>query len=287
MTVKKSLRSTNYNMSIVINSSERDMRQNHNLVDDFCRTLKVCLGSAVLVLNLFVGSIFAKELKIGTIEVAPFGFHGVDGKSSGMMYEIGNRIAEEAGFTYTNELLPYPRTSHNLESGITDFVLRFNNDELPTIAHQVVSIVSMPSIIIGKQGSKFSTLSDLHGKTVGILPGGKFDDKFAADAAIKKYDSKDYRQMLKMIQTDRLDAAIGSNVGLYYTAGLLKIPQDQLSEPLVLSSQDFVLHFSKKTADEKTLTSLKVAVEKLKRSGEIKKIIDKYMVGYKWEVSAK
>jgi hypothetical protein len=76
MTVKKSLRSTNYNMSIVINSSERDMRQNRNLVDDFCRTRKFCLGSAVLVLNLFAGSIFAKELKIGTIEVVPFGFRG-------------------------------------------------------------------------------------------------------------------------------------------------------------------------------------------------------------------
>lgn len=67
------------------------------------RLRSLCAGFLSLVLW---HGVWAKELRIVTIESAPFGFVGKDGKPTGMMFEIGNLIATEAGFTYTNQITP-------------------------------------------------------------------------------------------------------------------------------------------------------------------------------------
>ena len=52
-----------------------------------------------------------KALRIETIASVPFGFIDTDGNPTGIMYEISNRIAEEAGLPYTNKIIPTPGRS--------------------------------------------------------------------------------------------------------------------------------------------------------------------------------
>jgi polar amino acid transport system substrate-binding protein len=224
-----------------------------------------------------------RELSIGTIAVSPFGFLDSAGKPSGIMYEISNRIAEEAGLTFKNNITPYARTVLDLEYGNADVIIRYNNADLPKVAHQVISVLALPSFIIGKNSSSFLRLTDLHGKNVGVIRGGNFDADFTADTAIKKYAVNDYEQALKMMMAGRLDAVIGSNIGLYYTAQKLGITTSALSPPLVLSTQYFVLHVSKKTANEQLLKDLKGAVERLQKRDAFTPIINKYLGYYPWQ----
>lgn len=238
----------------------------------------------VLTLSWTAPSALAKELRIVTIASAPFGFLDQAGTPSGMMYEISNLIAAEAGFTYTNQITPYPRTALAVARGDADFVLRYGSAELSTGAIQVARILSLPTIVVGKPSSRFRTLSDLHHKLVGTPRGGRFDEAFDDDEAIKKYPVSDYSQMLRMLLSDRLDAALGSSVGLFYNAQLLGIKKEQLGQPLVLSTQTFELHFSKTTADEETIAALKSAVARLKSRHAIKKIIDKYVSTFDWDL---
>ena len=224
----------------------------------------------------------AKNLRIVTIEVAPFGFVGENGKPTGMMYEIGNLIATEAGFTYSNQLVPYARSAHAVVHGDADFVLRYSSAELIASATQVVGVLSLPTIVLGKAPAKFESLADLRGKTVGNPRGGRFDPAFEADTAILKHQVSDYSQMLKMLMNGRLDAGIGSAIGLYYNAQRLGLHSDQLGKPLVLSTQTFELHYSKKTADNETLTALRDAVARLKARQAIRKIVDQYLDTFDW-----
>ncbi|QTN29769.1 transporter substrate-binding domain-containing protein [Rhodoferax sp. AJA081-3] len=138
----------------------------------------------------------AKELRIVTIESAPFGFVGPDRQPTGMMYEIGNLIATEAGFTYSNQLTPYARSAHAVVHGDADFVLRYSSAELAAAAIPVTGVLRLPTIVVGKPASRFESLADLHGKTVGTPRGGRFDASFEADTAILKYQVADYSQML-------------------------------------------------------------------------------------------
>lgn len=247
--------------------------------------MKRCMRSFIfLAMALLPFSLSAQTLRIETIGVAPFGFTGPDGKPTGMMYEISNRIAQEAGIPFTNEIVPYARTIFDLKNGTADFVLRFSNDQLPEIAIPVGSVISMPTIIIFPAGSSYKTLNDFHGKTVALLRGGKFDERFDNDSGIKKYEANDYGQMLKMLTAGRIDGAIGTNVGLYFSAQELGIKPETLAAPLVLNKKDFLLHFSKMNGSTPVMNALKAALEKLKKSGEIKKIVSKYMGSYQWEL---
>ncbi len=226
-----------------------------------------------------------QTLKIETINVAPFGFIGKDGKPTGMMFEISNRIAQEADLKYTNEIIPYARTIFDLKIGTADFVLRFSNDELPAIAVPLVSIITMTTIILSKADAPYASLNDLDKKLVGVVRGGKFDEDFDNKTAINKVQVNDYAQMLKLLMRGRIDACIGTNVGLYYNAKQLGINPEMLSLPMQLSSKEFILHFSRKNADIQTMNKLKESVEKLKVKGEIRQIVNKYMGDFKWDIA--
>ena len=240
--------------------------------------------TSFIVLMFCAFSLAGKTIKIDTINVAPFGFKGAAGEPTGMMFEISNIIAEEAGFKYTNIIVPYARTILELRGGKADFVLRYSNDELPTVAFPVVSVISMQTIILSRAGVSFKSLESLHGKTIGVVRGGKFDMKFDNDAAINKFEVNDYYQMLQMLMTGRLDGVIGSNVGLYYSAKKVGITPEEFSLPLYLNSKSFILHFSRKNSDIQTMNKLKASVEKLKRTSEFKKIVNKYMGSFKWDI---
>jgi ABC-type amino acid transport substrate-binding protein len=228
-------------------------------------------------LMLCIFSLAGQTIKIETIDVAPFGFTGAQGEPTGMMFEISNRIVEETGLKYTNTIVPYARTILELRNGKADFVLRYSNDQLPKVAFPVVTVISMQTIILSRADTTFKNIKNLHGKTIGVIRGGSFDVNFDNDTAINKYEVNDYNQMLQMLIMGRLDGVIGSNVGLYYSANKLGITPQELSLPLYLNSKDFILHFSRKNSDTKTMEMLKSSVEKLKKTGEFKKIVSKYM----------
>lgn len=230
---------------------------------------------------------WARELRIVTIESAPFGFVGDDGKPAGMMYEIGNLIASEAGFTASNQIEPYQRTALSVLRGEADFVLRYSNPELEQGAIAVRRVLGLPTIIVGKAPMTWRALSELSGKTVAVPRGGRFDAVFDADTTIRKYEVNDYAQTLRMLLQDRLDAGIGSSVGLYYNASKLGIRKEQLGTPLVLSTQYFELFFSKKTADPATLAALKEAVVRLEKRNVLQPIVDKYVKGFNWALVPK
>lgn len=245
------------------------------------RLISLCVGLLSLV---WLHGAMARELRIVTIESAPFGFVGKDGKPTGMMYEIGNLIATEAGFTYTNQITPYARSAHVVARGDADFVLRYRSAELSSSAIPVAGVLSLPTIVVGKPTLKCRSLVDLQGKVVGVPRGGRFDDAFDAEAGIQKYQVSDYSQMLKMLMNDRIDAALGSSIGLFYNAHQLGITKAQLGKPLVLSTQTFELHFSKATADDETVAALKAAVARLKSRNDIRKIVDRYLNSFDWEM---
>lgn len=222
-------------------------------------------------------------LRIATIDGPPWGYMGADGKPAGMMFEISSRIAQEAGFSYTNQLTPYARIAPEMAQGKTDFVLRFSSEEMVKVAIPLTTVVTMPVIAIGPEGSRFQSLEDLRGKTVGVVRKSRYTDAFDNDPMIRKYEADNYLQIVRMLKIKRLDAGVGASAGLLYSAYVAGVRPDQLGVPMVIGSNDFVLHFSKLTVSPETRSALVLAVKRLNQRGEIKKIIDSYMGEYRFE----
>lgn len=243
--------------------------------------IKTNLNRALTLLGFFV-CVFAvttaqaKPLNISTIDIPPFGMSLGDGRPGGIMYEISNRIAVQAGYTSHNTLTPYARTVIELKHGRTDFVLRFDNDDLGETALKVAPIFPLRVIVVGAAGTQLNTFKDMHGLLIGVMRGGRFNDKFAADNAIGKYPINNYAQGLSMVLSGRLDGLIGSDLGIYNVAEEMKLSQAQLSQPLVLGEQYFWLFYSRKTADTQTLDRLKQAIEQLRAQGAFAEIVQRY-----------
>lgn len=241
--------------------------------------LGILLGGAVAVCQC------ATPLRIATIDGPPWGFVGADGKPAGMMYEISNRIAQEAGFAFTNQLIPYARIAPAMAQGKADFVLRFSSEEMVTVAVPVVTVVTMPVIAIGPKGRQFKNLEDLRGNTVGIVRKSRYTDAFDNDPLIRKYEADNYVQIVRMLKANRLDAGVGASAGLLYSAYMAGLRPGDLGQPLVIGSNDFVLHLSKISATPDIVNALGLAVKRLNQRGEIKKIIDTYIGEYRFDAT--
>lgn len=238
---------------------------------------------AVAVSCAATGGMAGASLKLATIDGPPWGFVGTDGKPTGMMYEISNRIAQEAGFTWTNQLVPYARIGPEIASGKADFVLRFSSEEMVSAAIPAAVVVTMPVIAVGGKGVRFRTVEDLRGKLVGVVRKSRYTEAFDNDSQIRKYEADNYLQVVRMLKMKRLDAGVGASAGLYYSAHMAGLKSEELGVPLVIGSNDFILHFSKATANQETIDALNQAVKRLNQRGEIRKIINSYIGEYRFE----
>lgn len=122
----------------------------------------------------------------------------------------------------------------------------------------------------------------MRGTTVGVVRKSRYTDQFDNDPLIRKVEADNYLQIVRLLKMKRLDAGVGASAGLFYSAHMAGIKADELGVPLVIGSNDFVLHFSKTTGNPEVLKALNMAVKRLNQRGEIKKIIDSYMGDYQF-----
>ena len=218
----------------------------------------------------------AEPLRIVTIQLRPFGFVDKD-RPRGIHYELSNRILEIAGLQSTNRIIPYARVMKEFEDGTADVSIMYSNDVLKQYAAQIIPVISYSNIIIGRAGTHLTSLEDLHGKKVAQLRGSQMDAAFTADAAIQKLDTNDYEQSLRMLFSDRVDAVLGADIGLFSSLTSIGHAREELGVPLVLNTTDAYLHLSKKIATEEMVSKLQQVVKTMQEDGTIAAAKDHYM----------
>ncbi len=217
----------------------------------------------------------AEPLRIETIQSAPFGVVDADG-SRGMMYEIGNLIAERAGLSAVNRVVPYARTVVSLRNGSADMVLRFSNDELAEVAVQVARVLPMQTVVLSLPGAKVERLVDLAGATVAVARSAPLDPRLEAVPGIQFERVQNNEMLVRMVAAGRVKAAFGSRLGLLSAARRVGVAPDRFAPPLAVGSQDFWLHLSRKSATPELVDALRRGLESAQRDGSIEQIRRRY-----------
>lgn len=218
-----------------------------------------------------VGRAWAAEpfvLRIETIQSEPFGRIGPAGPG-GLMYELGSLIAQRAGLAAVNRVVPYARTVLSLRSGASDMVLRFSNDELRAVAHQVVPVLALPTVVASRREAPVARLEDLARLSLAVprsfpLP--------ASLAGLRLQWVGSNEHAIQMLMGRRVDAAYGSNLGLFGAARELGLRMQAFARPLVVERQSFWLHLSRQRATPELIQRLARAVESLQRDGSIARL---------------
>ncbi|MGF1740528.1 transporter substrate-binding domain-containing protein [Vibrio profundum] len=217
-----------------------------------------------------------KPLRIATVALVPVGYKE-NGISKGLFYDIANRIAQRAGFSYVNTIKPYGRVVNDLKNGKSDASIFGYNPNLEGKAKTIAPIVSLKIVLIANRGSSIIEARDLLGKSVGFIRGSRFMAQQILDDAKELIPITDFKQGLKMLKANRFDVLVGSDLGLYSSMKLLGMKRSEFSQPYIVSSSQTYLYLSNHFADKKQIKRLVTAAHELKSTGEIDEILEKYL----------
>ena len=218
------------------------------------------------------------QLNIATIELKPMGYLEAPDQKKGILFEISNAIAKDAGLTASNTILPYGRSILQVEKGLSDFVLIFANDMLEEHAVNLGNALDLTNVIITKASSPVSKLTELHGKTIAHVTNANYDETYQSDQMIKKFYTQSYDHNFNLLFKDRVHGVVGPRIGLYFTAKKMGFGKKDFSPPLILNKKGVAAYISKKFNDRhrSKARKLRKIIEHYYSSGKSSQIIEKY-----------
>lgn len=159
----------------------------------------------IIAVLLLAAPLMAVELKLGGTEWSPY--MGSQIKNHGIAAEIVSKIVRRAGHRVTFFFYPWTRTQHLVRTGELDGlgIAWFTEERAKTMAY-TDPYVNTAIVLIKRRDDPFvyRTVSDLEGKTIGVILGYGYLKKIESDK-IKKSFVKSLRQNLFKLVNHRID----------------------------------------------------------------------------------
>jgi len=144
-------------------------------------------------------------------DVAPWGWVEQN-DIQGIYGDWAKAILKRANYHYTeNRVYPFARVLSRLEEGQSDFAIFSKHiADLNEALVPVKFVASMEYVLFFKKENTdfFPTWRDFEDKTVAIINGGLYLSEFDENINIKKYKASDYREMVSMLESDRVDGIV-------------------------------------------------------------------------------
>jgi polar amino acid transport system substrate-binding protein len=244
----------------------------------------ILMMAVVLALQpLAFGAEAAKEEKVYKFigqEYEPFNWTEAD-KFKGGMYDVVKKACEKMKIKCSFESIPMKRVIAMLEDGSTDGVMSL----LKNPDREAYSVISTPIIssnmsYFGVKGKfkNIKKLEELKGSTVGAVQTSTAEKI----ALVHKEELKDFTVVgetgLPIVMSKLAAGRYGdkglaiSNEDVFKTAAK-KEKITNLEEVFVAKTDGFGVAFSKKAVDQAFIDKFNATIEKMKKSGELKKIL--------------
>ncbi len=216
----------------------------------------------------------SSPLRILLNDVAPYTLNGDAGRP-GMHHEILLAVARQADLPLALSSAVYVRLAMGLKDGSSDLVVGVEGPEWEALAQRVAPLHAFKFVVLAKKSSDIRSIAQLKGKLLGVARGAFYDDAINKDDSIRKFGIADPFQGIRMLALDRLDAVISSDYLLSYAMKQSGVDATQFDRPFAVNEKSYVLYASKDVGAE-TVRRLQLAVETLKKSGQIERILRSY-----------
>lgn len=219
------------------------------------------------------GATGGKLIMATNAEFPPYEFHD-NGQIVGIDAEIAAAIAEKLGMELQIEDMAFDSIIPAVQSGKADIGaagLTVNEDRLKNIDF-TDTYAEAAQVIIVKEDSQIASPDDLTGKKIGVQLGttGDIYADDIEDAEVERYN-KGMEAVQSLLQ-DKIDAVIidrePAKVFVKENEGL-KILDEAFTE------EEYAIAVKK--GNTELVEKINVALKELKESGELQKIVDKYI----------
>jgi len=215
------------------------------------------------------------DIQILVMKQVPYGYISDEGKKTGVLYEILDKLLKESNETTSIGIIPTKRlisTMLNKEKVCSIFV---NSPE--TSPFDIIEPIGFQITggILPAAGIKLDDYSKLQGIVIAVPLGIIFDEKFHNDDSLKKVHPPHYINAVKMLRFGRIDAIAGAIHVLKFIAKQEGISLSIFDKPLVMIQAEMYLVCTK-SVKKSMRNKLQETLIRLKREGEIQKILNSY-----------
>ncbi|MEH6496469.1 MAG: transporter substrate-binding domain-containing protein [Pseudomonas marincola] len=221
----------------------------------------------------------ARPLSFPILKLSPYSFYDKNGNSQGYLFEIFTAILENSGQNEIVKIVPLKRMLKEFKSGFHDCTLIADTPLSKSLFRIIEPIGSkIRGGILPAADKTITTYEMLNSLEIGVPLGVSFHKKFDADSHLKKIETTDYLESVRMLVHDRLDAVAGNIDSFYFNAKKIGYPvASTFGEPLVLTSLDIVLACNEHNPSDELIQKLKMSLLELRENGKIQQIINKYL----------
>jgi polar amino acid transport system substrate-binding protein len=191
----------------------------------------------------------------------------------GILGELIPQILSLAEIASEVHHFPPKRTNQALDSGLLDFDVVspswFETGEVGDnfmLSAPIMTIVEY-IVVLEKNKSLWSISENIKGRSIGTVMGYAYHD----DDNYTRVDFKSERELIMALHKERVEAIISGELTALFWAKELNLP---ISLAIEHSSGDLVIRLRKE--HNSLLPSINSAIQTLKQSGEIQRVIDKY-----------
>ncbi|PKG85366.1 hypothetical protein CXF85_07195 [Colwellia sp. 75C3] len=193
---------------------------------------------------------------------APFYFVTDDEKCQGVAVNVLANITKKIHYPVEILPLPYARIIRSLDIGTLDLALIFKNNILADSVDYMGPVSLSKVIVLTAIDAPIHEYSELKNLTaIAVIRNAQFEHKFDQDESLNKVSVESYSQAVKMFNRGRVDAVIGSLVGLDYELRAQNLNLKMLDSAFHLGNKEWWLHVSNKTSNHHILSQLSVAVK--------------------------
>tara|TARA_R110000764_G_scaffold29279_3_gene68745 strand:- start:313 stop:1068 length:756 start_codon:yes stop_codon:yes gene_type:complete len=193
---------------------------------------------------------FAGDQRL-SFSVPPFSpFNGFDEQSQ--CKGIGVLAIEKVTNTLNTPLklaaFPYARILNSLKNGELDLALLFKNNTVTEDVEYIGPLSLEKIFILTQPDTTIKQYKDLYQLTrIAVIRSAQFNKKFDQDKRLNKISVNSYNQAIRLLKLNRINAVIGSKVGLEYALYQEKVDEDIMANAFYLGTKELGLHLAKKS----------------------------------------
>lgn len=214
------------------------------------------------------------ELIWPTIDISPFSFID-NAKEVGLNHDLVAEISKRANLKFKMKRENKAKTLLDMRNGTGQFTFGYRNKDTDSYLETPICLFTHPVLAVSRPGVALKKIEDMRGfkNGVGVILGSGASNEFDADPAIKKVSQSSYDQMFENMKNGKLDAAMGSGLGLAY---FLRESKKPYGDKLEVGRSDYCLLVEKTRMKAPETAKVIAAIEALKKEGAFEKIVAKY-----------
>ncbi|WP_085297575.1 substrate-binding periplasmic protein [Cognaticolwellia mytili] len=233
-------------------------------------TLKIYLINKYLISLAYIALLSSHSLQaandklnVSVPSFAPFNAFVENSGCSGASVMAVQKTIENLNVELKFVNYPYARILYSLKTAELDLALIFKNTAIEDDADYIGPLSYSKIVVVSHIDNTIDNYDDLYTlKNIAVIRNAQFEETFDQDRKLNKANVDSYQQAVKMLKHGRVDAVIGSLIGIEYALHQQNMNNDIISKAFHLGSKEWGLHLSKKSKHIKLKPSLIKAVKK-------------------------